>query len=320
MNGVSEATRAAILAARERSARTNAQWRAGTAYQQAAANFADCADGVGAAERAAARAEALLSDSGWAAALLAPLVRALADDPLFEPPFKFHRDALRVGAVLFDCPVASIAASVTSATAMAMLPPPRTIVFTGRIAITRTIRAGAARLARWQAEPPDAHFRADRAAPCRSLGSEPLRDGAVHRTDGRREAQLVCDAAADVVTLVATIRTGAAPLLREYDRASGALIRMGDADDRPSRTEMLLRLLRVTGRADAAPCFADATRAPFFHLRWAAMREWLALDAAAALPRLATMARDDSNPEVRAAAERMLPIVERRLAEARCRS
>jgi len=315
MNGVSESSRAAILAARERSARANAAWRTGAAYQHAIACFADCGEEP---ETAAVRAEALLAEPDWAAALLAPLVEALANDPFFEPPCKVHRDALRIGAVLFDCPAVSIAASVTRATAMATLPPPATIVFTGRMAITRTVRAGGARLERWRAEPIDAGFRADRAPPCTARGSEPLRDGAVHRTDGRREAQLVCGAASDVVTLVATIRAGVAPLLREYDRASGMLLRVGDGDDRPSRTEMLLRLLQVAGRADAASCFADATQAPQFHLRWAAMREWLALDAAAALPRLAAMACDDAHAEVRAAAAHMIPIVERRLVAARC--
>jgi hypothetical protein len=48
------------------------------------------------------------------------------------------------------------------------------------------------------------------------------------------------------------------------------------------------------------------------------MREWLALDAAAAAPRLAEMACADLHAEVRAAAACMLPIVEQRLAAARC--
>jgi hypothetical protein len=48
------------------------------------------------------------------------------------------------------------------------------------------------------------------------------------------------------------------------------------------------------------------------------MREWLALDAAAAANRLAEMACDDPHAEVRIAAVRMLPIVKQRLAAARC--
>src|SRR5688500_9151065 len=109
MNGISEATRAAIVAARTPTAVAIGKWRGGAAYGAASAAFADCAD---APERAADAAERLLADSGWVEAMLASLREALAQDPFFEPPFKVHRDALRTGAVLFDCPAASIAASV----------------------------------------------------------------------------------------------------------------------------------------------------------------------------------------------------------------
>lgn len=313
MNDVTEAVRAAIVAARGPGRVAIDRWRAGAAFQAARAAFADCED---APERAADAAERLLTDPGWAEAILAPLVEALAADPLFEPPFKVHRDALRTGAVLFDCPAASIAASVTNAAVMA-LRPPATIVFTGRITVTRTVKAGGAWLRRWRTEAPG--FGGAAHAPrCTPLAPIALRNGGVHRIDGRTQAQLVSDAESDVVTIVATIRAGAAPLMREYDLAGGALVRVADADDRPPRTAMLLRFLRAAGRADAGTCFAEATRAPGFHLRWAAMREWLALDAAAAAPRLAEMAQCDPEAEVREAASRMLPIVERCLAEARC--
>lgn len=312
---MSEATRAAIVAARVDAGVVIRRCREGAAFRSAAAAFADCADSP---ERAADRAEALLADPDWAGSLIAPLMAALAANPMFEPPIKAHRDALRTGAVLFDCPAASIAASVTNASAMAALPAPRTIVFTGRIAVTRTIRAGGARLRRWRADAMGPQFAAADAAACVPLDVAPLHDGMIHRTDGRTRAQLICGATRDVVTLVATIRVGAMPLMREYDIASGALLRVADADDRPSRTEMLLRFLRVTGRADAGPCFEEVTHAPGFHLRWAAMREWLALDAGAAASRLAEMARGDPHAEVREAAIRMLPIVAQKLETARC--
>ncbi len=289
-------------------------WREGPAFRAATAVFAGCGESP---EAAADCAEALLAQDGWAAALIAPLVEALAADPLFEPALKFNRDARRVGAVLFDCPAVSIAASVSSAARMAMLPPPRTIVFTGRIAVIRVIRGGGAKSRRWTLAPPPART-APELTRCVDSGSQPLQDRAVYRMDGRTQAQLVAGATDDVVTLVASVRAGAAPLMREYDIASGALVRVADADDRPSRTAMLLRFLRVTGKADAGDCFAAATCAPDFHLRWAAMREWLALDAERAMLRLAALAQADPNDEVRAAAARMLPTVRRRIAEARC--
>jgi len=309
---MSEADRRAIATARARSAATMRHWRESAPYRATEHAFADCA---GCAERTADRAERLLADGDWAAGLLTPLVDALAGDPWFEPAIRFHRDGRRVGIVLFDCPAVSIATSVASLATGAAAP--RTIVFTGRRAVTRIVRAGGAQLQSWHTlEPGDSCDLT--AARCARSDTRLLEDGAVYRTDGRTEARMICDAAGDVVTLVATIRAGAAPLMREYDIATGALVRVADADDRPSRTAMLLRFLRVAGKADAADCFDAATRAPAFHLRWAAMREWLALDAARAAPRLAEMAAADPSAEVRSAAARMLPAIDARLHAAQC--
>ena len=302
-----------MIAARSQSAATMRQWREGPAIRAAMAAFADCGASP---ERAADHAETLLADAGWAEALLTPLVRALDTDPFFEPSLKFHRDSRRVGMVLFDCPAASIAVSVSSAAAIAALPP-RSIIFTGRIAVTRMVKAGEATLRRWTAMPAPPRPGVVRCIPAESRH---LLDGAVHRTDGRTEAQSICDAARDIVTLVATIRAGAAPLMREFDLQTGVQVRVADADDRPSRTTMLLHFLRAAGRTEAGPAFEAATRAPDFHLRWAAMREWLALDAARAAPRLAEMALADPCDEVRMAAAHMAGLVETRLAEARCRA
>jgi hypothetical protein len=72
---------------------------------------------------------------------------------------------------------------------------------------------------------------------------------------------------------------------------------------------MLLAFLRLAGRADAGPQFDAATRDPAFHLRWAAMREWLALDARAAMPRLEAMMVADPHVEIREAAARTLATI-----------
>ncbi|MBC9033330.1 hypothetical protein IAG41_13115 [Sphingomonas sp. JC676] len=313
---MTEALRARIAASREASRAIARRWLEGAEYRTLENMFADCP--LESAEPAADRAERLLSDSGWATALIDPLVAALDHDPFFEPPFKISRDARRFGAVLFDCPAISITMSIASATAMATLPAPASMVFTGRMAVTRYLKAGGATLRRWRAEPITARFGAATAVPARALPPVTLVDGDMMRLDGRIEAQLVAEARSDVVTLAATVRPGAAPLMREYAIPDGVLIRTASNDDRASRTEMLLAFLRLSGRADAGEQFGAVTRDPAFHVRWAAMREWLALDARAALPRLAEMATGDANMEVRAAATLTLVAVERRLEQARC--
>ena len=249
-------------------------------------------------EALAEAAEAVLAATDWVA-LLAPLVDSLGAFPFFEPPFRISRDAVRTGAVLIDAPTASISASLLDGKA---LPSPATTIFPGYITVTRYLRAGGATLRRWEVDPVTQEFSAASAAPCRSLPALALTDGAIIVCDGRTRSQLLGGASGPILTIVATIRAGAAPLIREHRISDGALVRVASADEAASRTEMLLAFLRRSGRTDASARFDAATRDPAFHTRWAAMREWLGLDAAAALPRLAEMAANDLHPEVRTAA------------------
>jgi len=316
MTGMTDQLRTRIAASREASRTIARRWQQGAEYRALEAVFADCP--LDRAEPAADRAERLFADDGWAAALIAPLVGALERDPLFEPPFKVSRDARRFGALLFDCPALSITMSIGDVVAMATLPAPTSVLCTGRVTVTRYLKAGGATMGRWRVDPIGADFTAAAATPARALPPLKPAQGELVRLDGRTEAQLLASARSDVVTLAATVRPGAAPLMREYAISDGALIRTASNDDRASRTEMLLAFLRLSGRADAGEQFDQVTRDPAFHLRWAAMREWLALDARAARPRLAEMAMDDPHAEIRAAAAQTLATVERRLQQVPC--
>lgn len=310
------ADHATLAAANARSQAAARRWQDSAAYRDLKARFdLPASASVGLIVR---QAHAALEDAHWVEALLAPLVADLRADRWFEPPLRIARDALRIGAILFECPAVSITASVLSADVLAALPLPRTLVVPGRLSVVRYVRGGGARLRLWHAEPCTADFAAQKAKPCSPLGLLPLGDGVVLRLDGRRRGWLIENARSDVVTLTATIRTGAAPLMREYAIDSGAFVRSATLDDRASRTQMLLTLLRLSGRADAGAAFETATRDGAFFLRWAAMREWLALDARAALPRLREMAAEDTNGEVRAAAATTLTLVETRMAARRC--
>ncbi len=264
-------------------------------------------------EATAAAAERLLGEEGWVGELLAPLTRALRDDPAFTPPLRVHRDALRTAAVLHDGAHATISVSVLSADAMATLPAPATLVASGRMSVVCYHRAGGATLRVWDAPVPTGDLAADAVPRCTPAAPVALADGMVARLDGRVRAHLIEGAQTDVVMLTVALRAGAAAQVREYARDDGRLVRAADLVDTQSRIRVLLTLLRVSGRADAGECFEGATHEPGFALRWAAMREWLALDARAALPRLAEMA-NDPNAEVRSAARATLAMVEERLA------
>lgn len=307
MHGLSAEARKRLIESRGLSLRIARDWRDGDDYRAILHGFETAGE---CPEALAEAAEAVLAGTDWSG-LLAPLVAALAAHPFFEPPFRVGRDAVRTGAVLVEAPMVSISVSVIDGNA---LPGPATIVFPGYITVTRYLRSGGATLRRWEADPLTADFSAATARLSRPLPSIILEDGAIHRCDGRTQSQLLSEASGTILLAVATIRAGAAPLIREHRIADGALVRVASADEAASRTEMLLSFLRRSGRADAGPRLEAATNDAAFHTRWSAMREWLGLDARAALPRLAEMAANDPHPEVRAAAAATLATV-----EARCR-
>ncbi len=293
----------ALLTARARSAQTNAAWA------DAVARLVGGLDPLTDPDALVARAQALLAGSGWIEPLIAPLIAALRADPWFEPALRVTRDPLRTGLVLADGPAMTLTASVTSAATLAAAQTPATVVFTGRRTVTRFVRGGGALMRRWHAPPVEAAT-----APCREIAPLRLREGAVIVQDGRTEGHLIVAAAHDPVAVTATVKHGAAPLMREYSIRDGRLTRTACAADSASRCEMLLSFLRASGRTDAGPGFEATTRHPAFHLRWAAMREWLMLDAAAARPRLAEMATADPSDDVRGAARTTLVALDRRLA------
>ncbi|WP_066658358.1 MULTISPECIES: hypothetical protein [unclassified Sphingomonas] len=287
-----------------RTTRANAAF-AGAVRDRVAARFGGLHD----ADAVFEQARALLSESGWVADLIAPLIDALRADPWFDPAFRMTRDALRTAVVLADLPNVTLTASVTSAAPLARIDLPATVVLSGRRAVTQYVRGGEAQLRRWQLA---------EAGPrrCVEIPSLTLHDGDLIELDRRREGRLIVAAARDVVAITATAKPGADPLIHEFAIADGLPVRSATADDRTSRAELLLALLRASGRSDAAASFDAMTRDPAFHLRWSAMREWLMLDARTARSRLAEMAAADPDPGVRAAAAQTLIRLDDRLASA----
>jgi hypothetical protein len=84
---------------------------------------------------------------------------------------------------------------------------------------------------------------------------------------------------------------------REYDLSSGALLRQAAGDIRTSRIEMMLALLGRMGRSEAVPTMAEIACEPGdASLRWQALRECLALDTAAGLAALGTIAEAAHDP------------------------
>jgi hypothetical protein len=273
-------------------------------------------DGLDAAEREGADAvlalaRTLLDDLGAIGACLDLLIAAAARDPFFRPPLRAVNGEVQTGLLLFHKPALSIQLSVMSAERIAEKRFRRgdaaaSIFFTGQRSLFRFLDAGGATLSLWEAPEIDAHFIAEGRGPCRMVGRRALADGDLVEVDGRRSSFVVEHAPRDLVYVQATTPLGAGPVSAEYDWATRRLVGTSGTDDAGSRTHLMLTLLRASGRRDAAPLFADLAASGPFHARWHAMREWLGLDADAALPGLRAMAAGDPHPEVRAAAAETL--------------
>lgn len=84
---------------------------------------------------------------------------------------------------------------------------------------------------------------------------------------------------------------------REYDLATGALLRQAAGRIRASRHEAMLALLGRMRRVEAAPVMAAIAREPGdASLRWQALRECLALDTATGFAALCDLARTADDP------------------------
>jgi hypothetical protein len=240
--------------------------------------------------------------------------------------FKLASSEVHSGLVLLDQPALTLTLGVFSADAIAAKRAGRkggaSLVFTGRPSLFHFVKSGGATLSFWEIPAVDVDFTAAASGNCRFLERRCIADGETLELDGRRHAFIIDEAAHDIVFLQATTALGAAPLKVEYDSATFRFVGASSGDETSSRTQMMLSLLRVMDRRDAAPLFREMLKSEHFYARWQAMREFLALDAAAALPDLRRMAATDPHPEVRQACAQTLAsffadeaIVEEELAE-----
>lgn len=153
------------------------------------------------------------------------------------------------------------------------------------------------------------------------LASEPLplAAGRAYSLDGEREALVFESIAGALVSLRLHRRARGSAPAREFDLATGRLLHQAAADQRDSRMEMMMALLRRMERADAAPVLAELAREGAPAARWQALRECLALDSGAGIAALATVAGDAGDP-LQAPARRLLDsLAERHPAFARLR-
>ena len=264
----------------------------------------DDADGIMAA------AANFLENTEPIEAAMIDMIRAAASDPYFRPPLRRVFSPVHLGLLLLDSAKLSILLALTSPDALAAKRIARngaaSITFGGQRSIFKFLKGGGAILSFWEAPPIGVSFTADANARCRKVDERRIEDGETFNIDGSRQSFVVEHAVSDILYIQAVTPAGAAPVSVEYDADKSSFAGASSTDEIGSRMQMMVSLLRLLDRRDAAPLIRECLASPHFYVRWHVMREFLALDAELALPSLREMAKSDPHPEVRSAAAQTL--------------
>ena len=243
-------------------------------------------------------------------AAMSDLIAAAGRDPFFRPPLRRVVSEVHLGLLLLDSAKLSILLAITTPDALARKRMSRkgaaSITFGGQHNIFKFLKAGGAILSFWEAPRIEMGFTAESGGRCRKVGERPIEDGETIFLDGRCQSFVIEHAVSDIVYIQAVTPSGAAPVSVEYDADTLSFAGASSTDEIGSRVQMMVSLLRLLDRHDAAPLIRECLASPHFYVRWHVMREFLALDAERALPSLREMAEADPHPEVRAAAAHTL--------------
>ncbi|HEX8216699.1 MAG TPA: HEAT repeat domain-containing protein [Allosphingosinicella sp.] len=242
--------------------------------------------------------------------LIAELIAAAKSDAFFAPPLQMLTSEISSGFAIYTHPALTLTLSVMSVDGLAAkrvaAAAPSSLTFGGRPMLYEFVRSGGATISLWEIPPIAAQFVADDSGRCVLRERRSIADGERILIDGRRESFVIEHASSDLVFLTAAAQLEAAPVTVEYDSRTLLFAGASSNDEAASRIQMMVTMLRLMEREDAVPLFEQLLDSPAFFTRWHVMREYLALDAEAALPGLRRMAERDPHPEVRAAAAQTL--------------
>ena len=118
---------------------------------------------------------------------------------------------------------------------------------------------------------------------------------------GPRQSRLIQPSHESLLTLRLARTAGRPGPTRRVDVRSGRIVHRASGNATDSRAELAMLLLGRMGRNDALPVLAARTRTGDAQLRWQALRQCLALDAATGLPLLERIAKDHADPLYQAA-------------------
>ena len=128
-----------------------------------------------------------------------------------------------------------------------------------------------------------------------------LQSGARMKCTGPRQSRLIQPSHDSLLTLRLARAAGSPGPTRRVDVRSGRIVHRASGNATDSRAELAMLLLGRMGRSDALPVLAARTRTGDAQLRWQALRQCLALDAATGLSLLERIAKDHADPLCQAA-------------------
>ena len=255
-----------------------------------------------------------LTDPEWLRNRLTSALTLLRSDPFARPPLRpvGGADGAPGGLVLTDRGAIRLTLRLWPFATHTAAPAPA-IFIPGRAAL-HILASGGAQLCQHQVVVTPAEeagaFTARAAAPCHSAPPRPLQTGETLHLDTAREGFTLIPGADDTLLLELTVQPPSPLPIRSYDPATGHLLHVSASRRDSSFRAMALTLLRHMRRPDAAPLFEAETQSEDFAVRWHAMRELIALNPTAAHAPLEAMAADDPHPEVRAAAQATLALLQ----------
>lgn len=302
---------------RAAAARVEGDWRAADALPEGLAATIEALHDAP-PEFTAAQLLPWLRDTAWLRERLSDAMQLLAADPFARPPLRpVGGGEGAAGLILAE--QGSIRLSLQIHRFEQAAGAPSTAIFIPGVAAIRVLESGGAMLHRHHVALSEAEaggiFSAAVAGPCQSAPPRPLLAGQILRLDTARDAFSLAAPTGDVLLLELAVQPPSPLPIRSYDIASGRLVHVSASRRDSSFRTMAFALLRSFARTDAAPLFAEATQAEDFAARWSALREFVALDPAAARPRVEAMAASDPHPEIRRAAAATLALYPDRQAE-----
>jgi hypothetical protein len=255
-----------------------------------------------------------LTDTHWLTARLTSALALLRSDPFARPPLRpiGGTDGAPGGLVLADR--GTIRLTLRLWPFVPHTPAPAPAIFVPGRAALHILASGGAQLCHHQVAVTPAEeagaFTARAAAPCHSTPPRPLRTGETLHLDTARQSVTVIPGQHDTLLLELSFQPPSPLPIRSYDPATGQLLHISASRRDSSFRAMALTLLRHLDRPDAAPLFEAETQSPDFAARWHAMRELITLNPTAARAPLEALAADDPHPEVRAAAQATLALLQ----------